>query len=135
MKNRYSRKQLVAKSIALFKERTEAVLFATSDGQFFVFKDRANMHATSHKSPLTVYEIERKEVEEEISEPTPDASGSKEDKPQTVKQIQAEVAKTEDVEALEKMLEAEKALEDPRKTAISAIEDRIAELKEPKTQD
>lgn len=133
MKNRYSRKQLVAKSVALFKKRTEAVLYATSDGQFFVLKDRRNMHAK--QQDLGTYDIERKEVEEEISEPTPDASGSKEDKQQTVKQIQAEVAKTEDVEALEKMLEAEKALEDPRKTAISAIEDRIAELKEPKTQD
>jgi hypothetical protein len=134
MKNRYSRKQLVGKSIALFKERTEAVLFATSDGQFFVFKDRANMHATSHKSPLTVYEIERKDVEEEINEPAPETSGSTES-PKTVKVIKAEVATITEVEALEKMLEAEKALEDPRKTAIEAIEDRIAELKEPKTED
>jgi hypothetical protein len=133
MKNRYSRKQLVAKSVALFKERTEAVLYATSDGQFFVLKDRRNMHAK--QQDLGTYDIERKEVEEEINEPAPAAISSKEDKPQTVKQIQAEVAKTEDVEALEKMLEAEKALEDPRKTAVAAIEERIAELKEPKTED
>lgn len=134
MKNRYSRKELVAKAVALFKERNENVLFATTDGQFFIHKDRANMHAGSQEKPFTVYEIKRQEVEEELDEAAPDASGSKEDK-QTVKQIQAEVAKTEDVEALEKMLEAEKALEDPRKTAIAAIEERIAELKEPKNED
>lgn len=135
MKNRYSRKQLLAQAVELFKDRNEKKLFVTSDGQFFIAADRANMHAKSKKAPLNVYEITREEIEGGIKEADPADTDSNETPSQTVKQVKAEVAKMEDVEALEKMLEAEKALEDPRKTAIAAIEERIAELKEPKNQD
>ncbi|MGB8704266.1 MAG: hypothetical protein WCD31_04495 [Gillisia sp.] len=117
-----SRKELVARSVAYFKERTEATLFATSDGQFFVFKDRANMHATSTKAPMTVYEIERKEVEEELA-----GSTEGDDDGYTVKELKALVAETSDKAVLEGYLEDEKKGEN-RKTAIAAIEDRLEEL-------
>lgn len=118
-----SRKELVAKSVAYFKERTEATLFATSDGQFFVFKDRANMHATSTKAPMTVYEIERKEVEDQLAE----GSTEGDDDGYTVKELKALVAETSDKAVLEAYLEDEKKGEN-RKTAIAAIEERLEEL-------
>lgn len=126
-----SRKELVAKSVALFKERTEAVLHATSDGQFFIFPDRANMHANSQEKKLTVYDIERKEVEEELKEPVQDSAPK--GKAQTVKQIKAFIADTEDVEVLSQLLADEKAGED-RVTAKEAIENRISEVEAKKEE-
>ncbi|MCH4824294.1 hypothetical protein ML462_14050 [Gramella lutea] len=126
-----SRNELVQKSVAIFKGRTEAVLFATSDGQFFIFKDRANMHAKSQKTPLKVYEIERSEVEDQLpKEKETKAAASTKSKPKTVEQIKADVEDTEDLEKLAAMLKEEQEGKD-RTTAVEAIQNRIAEL-EPK---
>jgi hypothetical protein len=120
-----SRKELVALSIAIFKVRTEKVLFATSDGQFFVLKDRAHTHANSQEKKLTVYEIERTEVEDQLSEKT--TTPSKEDEGYTVKELEALVAESSDPKALEGFLQDEKSGKN-RKTAIAAIQERIDEL-------
>jgi len=125
MNKTMSRKELVEKSIALFKARTEDVLHATSDGQFFIAKNRANVHAKAQKTELKVYDINRTEVEEELKEPIKD-SGSK-DESLTVKQIEVIIAETEDLEVLANLLEEEKSGKD-RTTAKKAIEERITEL-------
>jgi hypothetical protein len=120
-----SRKELVALSIAIFKVRTEGVLFATSDGQFFVLKDRSHTHANSQEKKLTVYEIERTEVEDQLNEKAT-APDSKDDG-YTVKELEALVAETSDPKALEGFLQDEKSGKN-RKTAIAAIQERIDEL-------
>ena len=67
-----SRKQLVEKSAQIFKAHNVASVFATVDGQFFIVKDRAQLHNNTLKD-AKVYEIERTEAIE-----TPKAEAKKE---------------------------------------------------------
>ena len=127
MSKTLSRQELVEKSKAIFADRTEDELFATSDGQFFILKDRRNMHAKSGE--FKTYDIKRSEVET-----TPAAQEvTDEDDQLTVDQIKALIKEEGNVEVLKELLADEAASAKPRKTAIAAIEARIEELVEPST--
>lgn len=118
-----SRKQLVEKSKSLFNSRNENKLFATTDGQFFVHQDRANMHAQVNREiPLKVYKIDRNEVEEDA--PKEDEAPKALPSVAKLKELLPEVSEVGELEAI---LEQEKSGED-RKTAIEAIQERIEEL-------
>ncbi|MEH6405761.1 MAG: hypothetical protein V7767_00625 [Leeuwenhoekiella sp.] len=126
----FSRKEIVDKSVEVFKQNKEGKLFATSDGQFFILEDRRNMHAKSQKKPLGTYDIDRSEVETQLAKDI-EVTTNDDQKEPTVDDIKALVAESSDVAQLESMQEDEKKGKN-RKTALAAIEERIAELKEPK---
>lgn len=59
-----SKTALNEKAVPVFKVHPNAtVLYATSDGQFFLNKNRAELHANGNK--LSVHDISRPEVEDE----------------------------------------------------------------------
>ncbi len=63
-----SLEQLIGLAGVIFDENSELqTLHATEDGQFFVDKNRANLHANSpkkeDKKAMKVYEIKREDVE------------------------------------------------------------------------
>lgn len=119
-----SRAQLVEKSKSLFSSRNENKLFATTDGQFFVHQDRANMHAqVNRETPLKVYIIDRSETEDQTpvkEAPQPKALPS-------VAKLKELLPEVSEVGELEAILEQEKSGEN-RKTAIEAIQERLEEL-------
>lgn len=126
--NKFSRKKLKEKAVKVFQENKGSVIYATSDGQMFFNRNRAELHANSAK--LTVYDIPRSELDEQLKtkgKPNGSESG-KEDNGHTVDDLKALVAKTLDFAELAVLLEDEKAGKN-RVTAIAAIDERVAELK------
>jgi hypothetical protein len=121
---RYSKNQLEQKAEGIFKKYPLATkLYATSDGQFFLEENRADLHVKGKK--LSVVKVEKP-----IEPSNPEGKENTGDEKQTIsiKDLKPIVKAMTDKEALTKMLEEEKALEDPRKSAIKLFEKRIAEL-------
>lgn len=121
----FSKTELTKKAIEVFRENTGSVIYATTDGQLFFNKNRAELHAGKGKTKLGVYDIARADVALDPKE----VDAVKEDNEQTVDDIKELIAETSDLAELDKLLTDEKEGKD-RKTAIAAIEERIAELKE-----
>lgn len=117
--NTFSKKQLNEKALPVFKEHPNApVLYGTSDGQFFLNKNRADLHASANK--FTVHDIE-------APQPPKGEEAEMQDDGLTVKEIKELVDGTADKAQLEQLLEDERNGEN-RKTAIAAIEARLKEL-------
>lgn len=114
----FSKKELTEKAAPVFKNHPKAgVLYATTDGQFFLNKNRRDLHANA--SNLGIYDISRDE-----SPLTPE--GGTEPKLPSVAKLKDLVAEIDDEDELSALLETEKNGEN-RKTAVAAIEERIAE--------
>ena len=119
----YSKEDLEKQAQKVFnKYPSTEVLYATTDGQFFLQENRAQLHA-SNKSLGLPKIITRDLNNIEVAEVT-------EEKGLSVKELKTLVKATNDNATLEKMLEKENNTEAPRKTAIEAIEARIVELEE-----
>ncbi len=126
---RYSKTQLKEQATEVFEQypNTEA-LYATSDGQFFLKQNRADLHANENK--LSVMTIEK----DWKTDSAKDETEKKPAHPVSVKVLQAKVKDTSDVEELKRWLKEEQALEHPRKTAFACLEERIKELEEQNTE-
>lgn len=115
----FSKKELNAKAAPVFKEHPNAsVLYGTSDGQFFLNKNRAELHASANK--LSVHGIEAPSPQR--GEITKEPEGS-----MTVDEIRELAEGTADKTVLEHLLNDERNGKN-RKTAIAAITDRLEEL-------
>lgn len=110
---KFSKKQLIEQAAGIFKKHPKAsFLYATTDGQYFLSRNRAELHASSDKLSVVIIQVTDIEEEEII----------------TIKKLKPIVANLSDISQLEELLASEKASEDPRKTAIKLIEERIEEL-------
>lgn len=89
-------------------------LFATTDGQFFLMENRAQLHAGTGN----VHRIDNEEPAENPESKTPEM---------TVKELTAKVALMEDINEVQHLLLAEIAGPN-RATAVKAIEERITKL-------
>lgn len=118
-----SRKELLAICAKVFDTRTEDELFAVSDGQVFVDKNRAELHAGEK---LKVYPVKRDEVEEPKNKDGKDDSNT--DNKSASDLLIEEVNKNENVTELTTLLEAEKAKKRPVKKVVEAIEARLEVL-------
>lgn len=114
MKKTFSKDQLQEKAVEYFKNLGVNKLFATADGQFFILKNRAEIHAGKGK----VYEFHVQESK----------SSDAGDEDFTVKEIEAVAAQSSDVEQLETILRDEQEGKN-RKSAVKVLTDRIEELK------
>ncbi len=113
-----SKSELEKKAESFFKTYTDAdKAFITNDGNAFLSKNRADLHAASKKE-LKVIEFSNENTGSEADD----------DKPSSAAEI-IEFAKTADLEASESYLEAENKSDKPRSTVIKALEARIEQLK------
>ncbi len=125
-----NKKKLIEQSVSYFEEHDIDEIHATTDGQFFFDENRAQLHKKSKRNPvtgkdkITVYTISR---EEALTFGKP----LKNEKPDFLKlgvrEITEALKTKNDLDELREYLEVEKSNE-PRSTAITAIENRIAEL-------
>ncbi len=133
---RYSKTQLKEQATEVFKQypNTEA-LYATSDGQFFLEKNRADLHANENK--LSVMNIEKDWTISTASAGSATKSAADVSKDETEKssehhlsvdELQEKVKACTDTAELKQWLEEEQKLEKPRKTAIACLEKRLKEL-------
>ncbi|WP_435135722.1 hypothetical protein [Formosa sp. A9] len=116
MKKSYSKSQLQDKAKAVFKDYPTATsVFATTDSQFFLNQNRAELHAGKKGAVI--------EIENEFEAPEKTDSKSK-----TAKELIAEAKTIETIEAVEAaiVLETEG---DNRTTVLAAYNARIEELK------
>lgn len=121
---RYSKNQLEQKAKEKFKEYPKTKkLYATSDGQFFLESNRADLHVKGKK--LSVVKIE-KLIESGNFEGTKNTGNEK--KITGIKDLKPIVKAMTDRDALTKMLEKEKASETPRQAVLNAIQERITVL-------
>lgn len=114
MKKTFSKDQLQEKAGEYFKKLGVSKLFATADGQFFILKNRAEIHAGKGK----VYEFHVQESK----------SSDEGDEDFTVKEIETIADQSTDTEQLETMLRDEQDGKN-RKSAVKVLMDRIEELK------
>jgi hypothetical protein len=123
---KYSKDQLQEMAKPHFKALGLNKLFATTDGQFFVLSSRAQLHAGSTH---TSYMLEDKTaIESSTAEnPTGDVKPTI-----SVKDLITQVETETDLTKLSDML-LEEVGGPNRKTAVSAIEKRIAFVTDPKT--
>jgi len=112
----YSLNELNERAKEHFDQLQVNKLFATSDGQFFLMENRAQLHAGKG----TVHKIKNEEPSEGIK-PT------EEEKPTTVKELLVQIEQIEDVTTLNDMLMAEISGQN-RSTAVKSIEAKIAHL-------
>jgi hypothetical protein len=130
-----STKELIEGSVSIFgRNKDLKKLHATSDGQYFLEENRANLHKNSKRDPitgkdkLTVVPITREDALATLpKKATPTASVKSEFLQKSVADIKEALKTADDVEALKVVLAEEKANE-PRSTAIEAIEAKIVEL-------
>ena len=104
----------------MFERLGVAKLYATDDGQFFVLQSRAQLHAGSKH---TVYTLDNEETENVVNEPI----GEVENEPISVRALTEKLELETDLTLLSNMLHNE-IIGANRKTAIAAIEKRIAFL-------
>lgn len=117
MKKTYSKAELEKKAQDHFKEYPKAdKLFATTDGQFFLDENRANLHAGAKGK---VIEIENEGVSE-------DKSDTK--KPQSADALIEASKSIETIEAVEAAIVTETEGKN-RTTVLAAYDARIEELK------
>ncbi|MRG45503.1 hypothetical protein GFS24_10275 [Chitinophaga sp. SYP-B3965] len=112
---RYSKEELSSMAGEHFIRLGVSKLYATTDGQFFILENRAQLHAGSS---LTVYKLE---------DPGNQAPASEDKKPLTLKELSIRVADLLDMEQLQILLHEEVAGTN-RSGAVKIIEDRIAKL-------
>jgi hypothetical protein len=112
---RYSREELSAMAGEYFKRLNVSKLYATTDGQFFILQNRAQLHAGS---TLTVYELENE---------NPQNLRPEGKKVQTVKELTQAVQEITDVEVLRALL-LEEVSGTNRASAVKVIEERIAKV-------
>lgn len=115
---RYSKAELQEAAKKHFKKLGVNKLYATTDGQFFLLENRANLHAGKN---LTVYKLEQE------SEPEQGQPARKAEKQPTVKELLEQVDRIDDLATLTEMLHTEVAGQN-RSTAVKSIEARIASL-------
>jgi len=140
---KYSKTQLKEKAKDIFKSYPDATtLHATSDGQFFLEQNRAQLHADENE--LQVIEIEKNwdtstgsaqgtsasSVQgTSTGSATSSVTGDAEDEHHiSVEELQEKVKACTDVAALKKWLQQEQKAEKPRKTAVACLEKRLKEL-------
>ena len=114
---RYSKVELQEAAKPHFEKLKVNKLYATTDGQFFLLENRANLHA---KSSLTVYKLENEE------QAAPQGENTTEKQP-TVKELLEQLERIDDLETLNDMLLTEIAGQN-RSTAVKSIEAKIAHL-------
>lgn len=112
---RYSKEELSSQAGEHFKRLGVNKLYATTDGQFFILENRAQLHAGTS---LTVYRLE---------DPGNLAPASEDKKPLTLKELSLRVSELLDMDQLQILLHEEVAGVN-RSGAIKIIEDRIAKL-------
>jgi hypothetical protein len=112
---------LIKNSLSVFESHHVDTVYATSDGQYFIDENRANLHQNSDGKKLTVYTISQEEATEAN---TPKKS---EILNQSVKDLTASLEEISSVEELYNLL-AEESNIDTRKSAIAAINDRIESI-------
>ena len=122
MKKTYSKAELEKKAKDVFKEYPSAKsLFATTDGQFFLDKNRANLHAGAKGN---VIEIEN-EFEAHSKSNSKDSDSIK---PKSADTLIEEAKTIESIDLVELAKEVE-AKGKNRKTVIEAYDTRMEELK------
>lgn len=118
MKKTYSKAELEKKAQEVFKNYPKAKkVFATTDAQFFLDQNRANLHAGAKGKVIEV-------VNDVIEEDTQDTSI----KPKSAEALINEAKSIETIEAVEAAKEVE-AKGKNRSTVIAAYDARIDELK------
>jgi len=120
MKTTFSKKELREKAAKVFQENTGSVIYATSDGQMFFNKNRAELHANSSKEKLAVYDFARADMEEETQEEDFEKLAS-------IAVLKKQLPEMNDFSELKEMLSIELNGE-KRKTAVTIIDARIKEL-------
>ena len=124
-----NKKDVIKGSVALFKSTKADKMYGTSDGQYFLDQNRAELYKKTKQDPktgkdsITVYTINASDVA------VPD-TGSKKSEflDQGVKKIKAALPTMDDVAVLNSYLAEEKKQDEPRATAVDAIQKRIDEL-------
>ncbi|MFY0714124.1 hypothetical protein J1D01_10635 [Seonamhaeicola sp. NFXS20] len=117
MKKTYSKAELEKKAQAVFKNYPKAKkVFATTDGQFFLDQNRANLHAGAKGKVIEINDV--------IEEETEDTSI----KPKSAEALINEAKSIETIEAVEAAKEVETKGKN-RSTVIAAYDARIDELK------
>ena len=112
MKTTYSKKELAEKAADFFKENPEvSEVFATTDGNIFLLKNRAELHA-GPKGSVHLF--------------TPDVPQEKTASTSSTPNAEATIALIEKVTTLEELADFEK--DEKRKTVLAAIEKRKGEL-------
>lgn len=121
-----SRKELIKGAVPLFKKHEVSELHATTDGQYFLDRNRADLHARSSKK-LKVYTIEESDTDGENQNSKSDdqsgvLSGNARSSIEAVKSVG-------DVKVLNQYLKEEKE-DKNRSTVIKAIESQIESINE-----
>ena len=127
----YSKTQLKEKAKEVFNAYPDAkTLHATSDGQFFLEQNRAQLHADENK--LQVVEIEKDwDASAGSAQGTSTGSVTSDDEGEhhiSVEELHERVKACTDTAELKKLLQEEQKTEKPRKTAVSCLEKRLKEL-------
>lgn len=119
------KKTTIKEKVAKFFESNQVEkIHTTSDGYLFLQADHAKSHGRT---------LENKKVETHNRTAPKSATIEPVKSPfldQSVSKIAEALADKKDIAELQALIEEEKAAEDTRKTAIEAIEARIAALKE-----
>lgn len=116
-----SRKELVKDSIPFFNQHEVSELHATTDGQYFLDRNRADLHARSVKK-IKVYTIEASEIDD-----LSNSDGSDDLSSETAKTLIKTIKTIEDIEKLKLFLKQEKDGKN-RSTVIEAIESQIEDV-------
>lgn len=118
MKKTYSKAELEKKAQAVFKDYPKAnKVFATTDGQFFLDENRANLHAGAKGKVIEI-----------SNDGTDEDNADNSNKPKSAEALINEAKTIETIEAVEAAKEVE-AKGKNRSTVIAAYDARIEELK------